>query len=72
MLPRITSAPVAATCSTVSALTVPAVPTGMKAGVRISPRGVASTPVRAAPSVPSTVKLFGGRSARTGVTPPGS
>src|SRR5262245_13794413 len=44
------SAPVCATCSTVSAFTVPAVPTGMKAGVRTSPRGVASTPVRAAPS----------------------
>ena len=32
------------------ALTVAAVPTGMKAGVRISPRGVWITPVRAAPS----------------------
>src|SRR5215470_12915922 len=44
------SAPDWRTCSTVSALTVPAVPTGMKAGVRMSPRGVLSTPVRAAPS----------------------
>ena len=32
------------------AFTVAAVPTGMKAGVRISPRGVDTTPVRAAPS----------------------
>jgi hypothetical protein len=31
-------------------LTVPAVPTGMKAGVRISPRGVAMVPLRARPS----------------------
>ena len=31
----------------VSALTVPAVPTGMKAGVRMSPRGVAISPRRA-------------------------
>src|SRR4051812_6053439 len=44
------SAPVARTLSGSIAFTVPAVPTGMKAGVRISPRGVASTPVRAAPS----------------------
>ena len=33
------------------ALTVAAVPTGMKAGVRISPRGVEITPTRARPSV---------------------
>jgi hypothetical protein len=39
------------------ALTVAAVPTGMKAGVRISPRTVLIDPVRAAPSVASTVKL---------------
>ena len=45
------SAPVERTCSVVSAFTVPAVPTGMKAGVRMSPRGVFSTPVRAPPSV---------------------
>ena len=32
------------------ALTVAAVPTGMNAGVRIAPRGVAISPVRAAPS----------------------
>jgi len=32
-------------------LTVAAVPTGMKAGVRMSPRAVFSTPVRARPSV---------------------
>ena len=45
------SAPVARTDSGIIALTVPAVPTGMKAGVRTSPRGVWITPVRAAPSV---------------------
>ena len=39
------------TWSGYSALTVPAVPTGMKAGVRISPRGVAISPRRAPPSV---------------------
>ena len=33
------------------ALTVAAVPTGMKAGVRISPRAVRMMPVRAVPSV---------------------
>ncbi len=43
-------APVWRTCSQVSALTVPAVPTGMKAGVSITPRGVTSRPARAAPS----------------------
>jgi hypothetical protein len=32
------------------------VPTGMKAGVRIAPRGVEITPVRAAPSVAEIVK----------------
>ena len=38
------------------ALTVAAVPTGMKAGVRIMPRGVEIAPVRARPSVAWTVK----------------
>jgi hypothetical protein len=38
------------------ALTVAAVPTGMKAGVRISPRCMAIVPVRAAPSVAEMVK----------------
>jgi hypothetical protein len=37
-------------------LTVAAVPTGMKAGVRISPRCVVIVPVRAAPSVPEIEK----------------
>jgi Tfp pilus assembly protein PilZ len=37
-------------------LTVAAVPTGMKAGVRISPRVVWITPVRAPPSVAWSVK----------------
>ena len=54
----------AATWSTVSALTVPAVPTGMKAGVRMSPRGVCSTPVRAAPSVALISEREGGHQAR--------
>jgi hypothetical protein len=34
----------------VDAFIAPAVPTGMKAGVRTSPWGVVSTPVRASPS----------------------
>jgi hypothetical protein len=38
------------------ALTVAPVPTGMKAGVRITPRGVVIVPVRAAPSRALTVK----------------
>ncbi len=49
------SAPSARTCSGYIALTVPAVPTGMKAGVRITPRAVVSSPVRAAPSVAAIV-----------------
>src|SRR5690606_20205415 len=50
------SAPVARTDSGSIALTVPAVPTGMKAGVRIAPRGVSITPVRARPSTACTRK----------------
>src|SRR4051812_44503867 len=49
------SAPVWRTLSGIIALTVAAVPTGMKAGVRISPRCVWITPVRAAPSTAFTV-----------------
>ncbi len=45
------SAPVARTLSGSIALTVAAVPTGMNAGVRMSPRGVRIVPVRASPSV---------------------
>ena len=37
-------------------MTVAAVPTGMNAGVRISPRSMAIVPVRAAPSVAEMVK----------------
>ena len=37
-------------------MTVAAVPTGMKAGVRMSPRAVAIVPARAAPSVADMVK----------------
>jgi hypothetical protein len=50
------SAPVAATLSGSIAFTVAAVPTGMKAGVRICPRGVEMTPVRALPEVAFSVK----------------
>ena len=57
MLPRTTSAPSALTWSGYMALTVPAVPTGMKAGVRMTPRGMRISPVRAAPSVGVTVKV---------------
>lgn len=45
------SAPDARTSSGRIALTVAAVPTGMKAGVRISPRSIAIVPVRETPSV---------------------
>jgi len=45
------SAPVPRTVSGSMAFTVPAVPTGMKAGVRIFPRSVDISPRRAAPSV---------------------
>src|SRR5918993_2001929 len=39
------------------AFTVAAVPTGIKAGVRITPRGIRISPVRAAPSVLLTLKV---------------
>src|SRR3546814_6618762 len=45
------SAPVACTSSGRIAFTVAAVPTGMKAGVRILPRCIVIAPVRALPSV---------------------
>ena len=51
------SAPAAFTWSGYMAFTVPAVPTGMKAGVRTTPRGIRISPVRAAPSVFATVKV---------------
>src|SRR2546423_169227 len=50
------SAPDAHTSSGRIALTVAAVPTGMNAGVRISPRCIAITPVRAAPSLADMLK----------------
>ncbi len=50
------SAPVALTISGSIALTVAAVPTGMKAGVRMSPRGVVISPCRALPSCAFRVK----------------
>jgi len=50
------SAPVARTVSGFIALTVAAVPTGMNAGVRISPRNIDMLPVRALPSVAAMEK----------------
>src|SRR4029079_7040740 len=49
------SAPDARTSSGRIALTVAAVPTGMNAGVRISPRCIVMVPARAAPSLASIV-----------------
>ena len=54
---RTTSAPSARTSSGCRDLTVPFVPTGMNAGVRISPCPVVTTPARAAPSVATMRKL---------------
>src|SRR4051812_36508845 len=51
------SAPTAFTWSGYIAFTVPAVPTGMKAGVRTTPRGMRISPVRARPSVLATAKV---------------
>src|SRR5690606_8748047 len=56
------SAPVARTASGFIALTVAAVPTGMNAGVRISPRRIAMRPARALPSAASIVKAKRGAS----------
>jgi hypothetical protein len=53
---KVMSAPLTRTSSGRIALTVAAVPTGMNAGVRISPRPIAMTPARAAPSVAAIVK----------------
>jgi hypothetical protein len=50
------SAPLARTSSGRIAFTVAAVPTGMKAGVLISPRCIATLPVRALPSVAAIEK----------------
>src|SRR5207237_5530699 len=51
------SAPLARTSAGFIALTVAAVPTGMKAGVLISPRRIEIVPVRALPSVAATAKV---------------
>ena len=59
------SAPDAFTSSGNMAFTVAPVPTGMKAGVRTMPRGVAISPRRAAPSRPFTVKAKRSLMART-------
>jgi hypothetical protein len=56
------SAPAARTSPGFIAFTVAAVPTGMKAGVRISPRIMETVPVRAAPSVAEMEKEKRGRS----------
>src|SRR3954462_11052303 len=55
------SAPAARTSAGFIALTVAAVPTGMNARVRISPRRMAPRPVRAAPSVAAIEKAKRGR-----------
>ncbi len=60
MLPSTTSAPSSRTCSGYMALTVAAVPTGMKAGVRMVPRGIVMAPVRAWPSRACTAKRNSG------------
>ncbi len=49
-------APIARTSSGCSVFTVAFVPTGMKAGVGMSPWAVWTVPARAAPSVASRVK----------------
>ena len=51
------SAPTPRTWSIYIALTVPPVPTGMKAGVRMVPRGMVISPRRALPSVASSLKV---------------
>ena len=51
-----TLAPIARTSSGCSVFTVALVPTGMKAGVGMSPCAVWTMPARAAPSVASRVK----------------
>ena len=70
MLPRITSAPSARTSSGSSVFTVPFVPTGMNAGVRISPCAVRMTPARAAPSVASSVKQLTARVTGSSIASP--
>ena len=74
VLPRITWAPSARTSSGCSALTLAFVPTGMNAGVGISPWAVRITPARAAPSVASRVKRHDRHSRRAalraGYVPP--
>lgn len=60
------SAPVARTLSGFIALTVAAVPTGMNAGVRISPRNMLIVPVRALPSVAAMEKEKRSATAKAG------
>src|SRR5688572_12211768 len=63
------SAPAARTSTGFIALTVAAVPTGMKAGVLISPRRIAIVPARAAPSVAEMEKVKRGEGMRGAPTP---
>src|SRR4051794_38064517 len=60
------SAPTARRAERCTPLTVAWVPTGMKAGVRITPRAVAISPVRAAPSVANRRKLKRGSESMRG------
>ena len=53
------SAPASRTSRQCMPFIAPAVPTGMKAGVRTTPCGVVRRPVRAAPSVASSSKWLG-------------
>ena len=53
----------------VTALTAPAVPTGMKAGVSTAPCGVVSFPTRASPSVRSRTCGCTSKHSRSSTTP---
>jgi hypothetical protein len=56
VLPSTISAPASRTSRQCKPFIAPAVPTGMKAGVRTTPWGVTMRPVRAEPSVASNSK----------------
>jgi len=56
VLPSTISAPASRTSRQCMPFMAPAVPTGMNAGVRTTPCGVVSFPVRASPSCPSSSK----------------
>jgi hypothetical protein len=61
VLPSRISAPEARTSCGFIAFTVAAVPTGMNAGVRMSPRRIAIVPMRDLPSVAAMVNSKRGR-----------